>query len=207
MNYMPNPLGIWEIAVLSLLRQSPMHPYLMQGLLRARHKDKILALKHGSLYHAIRRLNRLNLIRVSATGRDGRRPERTTYRITPEGRKQLLASLRQIISAPRRESSEFMAAMSFLVHLSPAESRPRLEERSKSLAREIEQTAEVMKTVSLRVPRIHLIENEYLLAMLRAELGWTLGLIADIRSGKLDWNTQEILKKARTEARDPNLEP
>jgi len=206
MNYMNDPLGIWELAVLALLRQAPMHPYLMQQLLRARHKDKILALKQGSLYHAIRRLVRMNLISASSTGRNGRRPERTTYRITPEGRKELLRSLRQIISVPRRESSEFMAAMSFLVHLTPSESLPRLEERCSALEDEIGHYVEVMKVVTLRIARIHLVENEYLLAMRRAELDWTQALITDIRSGKLDWDTQEILRKARTEATDFHLE-
>ena len=56
MNYMSFEPGIWEIAVLALLREAPMHPYQMQRLLHLRHKDEILALKRGSLYHAIRRL-------------------------------------------------------------------------------------------------------------------------------------------------------
>ena len=67
MNYMTNELGIWEIAVLALLREGPMHPYQMQSLLRLRHKDEILALKRGSLYHAIGRLVRDELIAAKST--------------------------------------------------------------------------------------------------------------------------------------------
>ena len=54
-----------------------MHPYQMQRLLRLRHKDEILVLKRGSLYHAIGRLMRAGLIAVKTTGREGKRPERT----------------------------------------------------------------------------------------------------------------------------------
>src|SRR5579863_8218251 len=159
MNYMiATELGIWEIAVLALLRETPMHPYQMRSLLRLRHKDEILALKRGSLYHAIGRLARDELIAAKSTERDGRRPERTTYAITAAGRKQFTRVLRQIIAVPRRESSEFMAAMSFLVHLAPADALPRLEERSRLLANEIAQRRAGLAAASAHVLRINLVE-------------------------------------------------
>jgi DNA-binding PadR family transcriptional regulator len=201
MNGQANNLGIWEIAVLALLRQCPMHPYLMQRLLRAHHKDEILALKRGSLYHAIGRLVRAELIAVAATGRKGRRPERTTYRLTPAGRSELVRALRQIISVPRHESSDFMAAMSFLVHLTPADAIPRLDERCEHLEKEMLERQTLVKAVSARIPRIHLVESEYLLAMMQAELAWTRGLAADLRSGKLTWDVRQILREARAAAK------
>ncbi|HEX4284051.1 MAG TPA: helix-turn-helix transcriptional regulator [Terracidiphilus sp.] len=192
-------IGIWEIAVLSLLRESPMHPYQMQRLLRARHKDEILALKRGSLYHAIGRLVKVEWIAATATEREGGRPERTTYRITPAGRKELSQALRQIIATPRRESSEFMAAMSFLVHLTPTEAVPRLEDRRSALESQIAEHSAGVAGASAHVLRINLVESEYLLAMLRAELAWVRALIADIRSGKLEWDFHEIIREVRTE--------
>jgi DNA-binding PadR family transcriptional regulator len=193
MNYMTRDLGIWEVAVLALLREGAMHPYQMQVLLRERHKDEILALKKGSLYHAINRLVRDELIEVGATSRDGRRPERTTYRITTAGRDELIGVLNEIISAPRRESSEFMAAMSFLVHLTPLEALARLMERSQKLEAEIGAVSAGVQAASARVLRINLIESEYLLAMLRAELAWVRTLADDVREGRLDWNLDQIL--------------
>ena len=77
-----------------------MHPYEMQRLLRERHKDELLVLKPGSLYHAISRLLRSQLIEAGETTRNGRRPERTTYRITPEGDAELIRWLRQMIAVP-----------------------------------------------------------------------------------------------------------
>jgi DNA-binding PadR family transcriptional regulator len=201
MNYMTNELGIWEISVLALLREAPMHPYQMQSLLRMRHKDDILALKRGSLYHAIGRLVRDALIVAKSTQREGRRPERTTYAITTAGRREFTRVLRQIVAIPRRESSEFMAAMSFLVHLTPAEALPRLEERVRHLADEIAHRSAGISAASARVLRINLVESEYLIAMLKAELAWVRGLIADVHSGKLAWNLKTILKDAR--AADP----
>ena len=194
---MVNELGIWEIAVLSLLREAPMHPYQMQRLLRDRHKDEILALKRGSLYHAIGRLERAGLIEVGGSSRDGRRPERTSYCITPAGREQFLAVLRKIVALPRRESSEFMAAMSFLVHLTPAEAIPQLAERAGRLDWEIEQRSMGLEAASAHVARINLIESEYLLAMLKAEAGWVRALIEELTAGKLDWNPEQIFEEVR----------
>jgi DNA-binding PadR family transcriptional regulator len=195
-------LGIWEIAVLGTLREAPMHPYQMQRLLRHRHKDEILALKRGSLYHAIGRLERAGLIEQTSTIRDGRRPERTVYRLTAQGREEFLAALRTMVATPRRESSEFMAAMSFLVHLTPYEALPHLDERCSLLAEEIERQRTVLREAGRFVQKINLIENEYLLAMLKAEREWVLRLAAEVREGKLTWDLDRLYAqiKADTEA-------
>jgi DNA-binding PadR family transcriptional regulator len=189
--------GIWELSVLALLREAPMHPYQMQSLMRLRHKDEILALKRGSLYHAIGRLVDAGLIEAESTSRDGKRPERTTYRILPSGREELIRALRMIVATPRRESSGFMAAISFLVHLSPADALPQLEERCGLLAAEIEDRSARLKAVSAFVQRINLLESEYLVAMLQCELDWARRLADEIRAGSLAWDTETIIAEAR----------
>lgn len=186
----------WEIAVLALLREAPMHPYQMQRLLHLRHKDELLALKRGSLYHAIRRLTRDGLIEVEKTAREGNRPERTSYRITSAGLKAFLGVLRRILATPRREPSECMVAMSFLVHLESGEADRFLDERDKNLTNEISQLAVGLGAASERVERINLIESEYLLAMLKAERAWVRKLGREIREGRLAWNLKAVLREA-----------
>src|SRR5450432_1850226 len=96
----PTKVNTWELAVLAFLREGPMHPYEIQRLLKERHKDELLDLKRGSLYHAINRLLKLGLIQPVGTERDGLRPERTTYRATAAGRATLLRWVRAILSLP-----------------------------------------------------------------------------------------------------------
>jgi DNA-binding PadR family transcriptional regulator len=204
MNYMTRELSIWDVAVLAFLHEGPMHPYQMQRLLRLRHKDEILALKRGSLYHAIARLLRAGLIAVRTTNRDGKRPERTIYRITPAGLTEFINTIRSMVTTPHRESSEFLAAMSFLVHLDPEEAAQRLAERVQKLQTEVAQLTARLASASVHVAQIHLIESEYLLTMLKAELGWVKGLEKEILSGKLVWDLKAILREAavnRTEKR------
>ena len=173
-----------------------MHPYQMQRLLRDRHKDEILTLKRGSLYHAIGRLERESLIEVENTGREGRRPERTTYRITPTGTEALLSTLRQITARPRQETPEFMVAMSFLVHLPPGEASQMLAERSRALQGLIDGLSAGLANAATFVDRINLVESEYLLAIRKAELAWVRGLEDDLRAGRLTWDTEFLLKGA-----------
>lgn len=205
---MAKELSIWDVAVLAFLHEAPMHPYEMRRLLRLRHKDEILALKRGSLYHAIARLLRAGLIAVRTTNREGKRPERTIYRITPAGQSEFLNTIRSMVTIPRRESSEFLAAMSFLVHLDPDEAAQPLTERVQKLEAEIPLLTARLASASVHVARIHLIESEYLLTMLKAELGWVKGLEKDILSGKLVWDLKAILREAavsRTEKRRKKL--
>jgi DNA-binding PadR family transcriptional regulator len=189
--------NLWEVAVLALLREAPMHPYQMQRLLHDRHKDELLVLKRGSLYHAINRLVKEGLIKAVSSERDGRRPERTTYRISPEGRRELTRVLRQMVAAPRHESSEFMAAMSFLLFLNQEDAIARLEERAQGLEQNAQAIEAGMKAASAYVERINLIESEYLLAMRKAELKWVRDLIVELHSGALTWDLNEIIQKVR----------
>lgn len=192
--------GLWELAALALLRERPMHPYEMQLLLAQRHKDDLLALKRGSLYHAIRRLLAAQLIDPLRTERNGRRPERTTYRITRAGRREFIQWLRRQIAAPRRERSAFTGSLSFLVYLAPEDAAARLEERAMALEKEVAGLGAVLEEAEPRAGRINLIETEYAQAMRAAELEWVRGIVDELRSGRLAWDLDRILAAVRANA-------
>ena len=154
--------SLWELAVLSLVREEPMHPYLMQRLLRERHKDDVLVLKRGSLYHAIERLVSGGLIEPVSVGREGRRPARTTYRLTRAGEEELVTWLKQRVATIQRSPSEFMGTLSFLVHLSPADAAAQLEVRASTLERHIAESSAALAQITQFVGRINLIETEVL---------------------------------------------
>src|SRR3954462_11562199 len=78
-----NPLAL---AVLSCLNEKPMHPYEISTTLRSRGKEQSIKLNYGALYSVVENLTRHGLIEAQETVRDGRRPERTVYRITTAGR-------------------------------------------------------------------------------------------------------------------------
>jgi DNA-binding PadR family transcriptional regulator len=192
--------GLWELSVLSVLRERAMHPYEIQRLLRLRHKDEFLRLKKGSLYHAIRRLEDAGLIAEKETTREGTRPEKTSYSITVEGEATFGGWLKKLISTPEPEAAGFAAALSFLVYLPPAEAIVSLESRAQLLQQKIEKFDQTVARVTRKIGRIFIIEREYACAIARAELAWTFGLIKAIRARKLTWDIEAILRELRQAA-------
>jgi DNA-binding PadR family transcriptional regulator len=193
--------SLWELAVLALLREEPMHPYQMQRILRERHEDEVLGLKRGSLYHAIRRLVRTGLIEPVTIGREGRRPERTTYRLTPDGAGEFVRWLRHRLATPQSEPSEFMGSISFLVHLPPKDAARHLELRAQTLDGRIDALGRALQQVGKFVARVHLIERHYLLATQKAEREWVRGLVGELRSGRFAWDLKGILREVRAARR------
>src|ERR1700736_5770651 len=124
---------LWALAVLGLLREGAMHPYEMQRQMHIRHTDDLLALKRGSLYHAINQLQRNGLIEPVETSREGRWPERTVYRITADGDDELAVWLRDLLSTHIREPSQFMAAMAHVSNLTPPDALQQLQMRAVNL--------------------------------------------------------------------------
>src|SRR5712691_2457889 len=124
---------LWALAVFSLLRERYMHPYEMQRVMHIRHTDDLLGLKRGSLYHAINQLQRDGLIESVETTRAGRWPERTVYRLTADGHEELLIWLRDLLSEPVREPSQFTAALAHVAHLDPRDALQQLQMRAVNL--------------------------------------------------------------------------
>jgi DNA-binding PadR family transcriptional regulator len=170
-----------------------MHPYEMQRLIREWHKDEYLDLKRGSLYHAIERLRRDGWIEAVERSREGRRPERTIYRLTDEGASGGMDWLGELLARPLREPTQFFAALSFLPHFTPEAALERLEERLGLLESEIAGIGAVLEMMIPRIGRLVLVEIEYSRAMRQAELAWVKSLIDDIRSGALTWDPQRMI--------------
>jgi DNA-binding PadR family transcriptional regulator len=184
--------NLWSLTVLCLLYTRPMHPYEMQRLIREWHKDEFLDLKRGSLYHAIDRLRRGGLIDPVETSREGRRPERTVYRLTEQGQRETLVWLRELLARPVREPGQFFAALSFLSRLNPKDVQEQLQERVHRLEEAIACLNNVLKMMVPRIGRLVLVEVEYERAMRKAELAWVKSLQEDLRSGKLAWDPEAV---------------
>src|SRR5512132_2511464 len=95
-----NPLAL---AVLSCLSERPMHPYEISTTLRTRGKEQSIKLNYGSLYSVVENLQKHALIRPRETTRDGKRPERTVYEITPAGIQEFEDWLAELLSTPVRD--------------------------------------------------------------------------------------------------------
>lgn len=182
------------LMVLVLLAEAPMHPYEMQRLMQWRGKDQVVRVQRGSLYPAVERLTRAGLIEPFETEREGRRPERTVYHLTEDGREVAETWLATMVRTVRNEYPEFPAALSFLPLLPADDARSQLTARLLELGKQIAALRSV--AVDLRekyqLPRLFTIEDEYRLAMLEAEHGWVNAVLDDLASGELYWDSKII---------------
>ena len=179
-----NPLAL---AVMALLFERPMHPYEMVSTMRERGKHESVRLRYSSLYSVVGALEREGLISSRETVREGRRPERTVYGITEEGREEFLSWLRELLSEPVKEYTQFAAGLSFIAALPPNEAAGLLEERVRLLEGEVGEMRSRLDEAAERLglPRLFLIESEHELVLREAELGWVRDLVAEIRAETL----------------------
>ncbi len=185
------PRSPLSLVVLALVTEAPMHPYRMQSLIKERGKDQIANVaQRNSVYQTIAALLRQGLIAVRETSRDERRPERTVYEATDEGRRTLYAWMRTILSTPAREFPDFPAALSLAAGASPHELRDLLDARIVAL----EQRLTELEAPVPGLPRLFLLESEYQAAVVRAEIAWLKGVTRDLRSGKLSWSAAWLRK-------------
>jgi DNA-binding PadR family transcriptional regulator len=146
------------------------------------------------LYPAVERLMRAGLIEPSETERAGRRPERTVYRLTEEGRDTANSWLTTMLRTVKNEFPEFPAALSFIPVMSVDDARDSLLARLLGLRKEIAAMRALAAdlTEKYELPRLFAIEDEYKLAMLEAEHAWVSGILDDLARGELHWDNATI---------------
>lgn len=191
------------MAVLALLLEEPTHPYRMQRLIKERGKDLVVNVgQRSQLYKTIDRLLAEGLITVAEVERDAARPERTVYAITASGRRAVVDWTTEMLAAPRREFPDFAAGLAYLPVLTAEGAVAALETRLATLRGRLAELERETESLATRLPRIVLIENEYLIAHLRIDQSWTEALLDDLRSGRLNWNADELREFARKFSND-----
>jgi len=181
------------LALLALLIESPMHPYRMQRLIKQRGKADVINVgQRASLYKTIDRLRRDGLVRVRETERDAQRPERTVYEVTDAGRVTARAWMRDILSTPRSEFPEFPVGIAYLPLLDPDDVVQQLTTRTWLLSERLSRLEGQLREYADVLPRLFVLEVEYLTEMTRTELRWVTSLIDDVRSDRVHWDDQWI---------------
>jgi DNA-binding PadR family transcriptional regulator len=220
-----NPLAL---AVLALLFERPMHPYEMASTLKARHKHESIKLRYGSLYTVIDALSARALITVRESEREGRRPERTVYALTPSGLDELRDWMRDLLRAPAKDYPQFEAALSLLPVLPPDEAVALLRARALELNAAIwkmeAQLGELAHQnidavaggdvlppalAGRKFPPLFTVESEYHLAMVRAELAFVNDLVRRIVEegwGPIDvWRSVQAACAQQHETSSPSM--
>ncbi|WP_290051404.1 PadR family transcriptional regulator [Amycolatopsis solani] len=175
-----NLLGL---AVLSVLVDGPKHPYEMATVLKQRGKEGDLPIKWGSLYTVVANLEKHGFLAAVESVKDGGRPERTVYRITPAGRAEFEDWVRELVGTADREPPRFKTGLSMLGVLGPDQAARQLRLRLTELDEHAGALRTSLEQLSALMPRLFLVEVEYDLAMTEAEARWVRGFLDELTSG------------------------
>lgn len=176
------------LAVLECLHECPRHPYDIHQTMQEREVWRLVKLTTGSLYHAIERLAADGLIEAVETSRAGRRPERTTYRVTEAGRDAFAARLRGMIADPAVEYPQYPVAVGFLHELEREDALFQL--RRRTIALEAQLAADRVVETRVAEAGVHPLywaDVELRRRQREAELEFTRDLIDRVANGRVSW--------------------
>ncbi len=123
--------------VLGLLRAAPLHGYDIRKRLDTIHAEAWADVLPGSIYHALKQMEKEGLLAVEATARSGNRL-RAVYALTDAGQRAYLAELRRAWAAPPRAfPTGLYAAIAFLDDLPRSEATALIDALVPALEREI----------------------------------------------------------------------
>ncbi|MFI9722431.1 PadR family transcriptional regulator [Streptomyces sp. NPDC052396] len=177
-----NPLAL---AVLTILSERPLHQYGVARLLRERGKEHSIKINYGSLSTVVHNLHKHGFIEVSDVQRQGNRPERTVYALTPEGRREMHDWLAELVAVPVHEFPLFETALSLILALHIDEARELLDQRLAARQAQTAAIREGLRGFTDTLPRVVLIETEYQLHMIEAEIAWIQGFREELDQGTL----------------------
>ena len=202
---MPTALNSSPLAltVLALLQYKPLHPYGIQRLIRQWGKDQVVNVgQRASLYRTIERLLAAGLVEVRETERGQLYPERTVYEITDAGREVAHEWIDEMLAVPKREFPQFPVALSHLLMLTKPQIRDALQRRLDTLSDTLaELDASLAREAEHGIPRIAMLESEYLRAVTAAEVKWLATVLDDLRSRRLSWSAKDLVAMSEAEER------
>jgi len=173
------------LSVLALLTTGPRHPYDIHRFVVETRKDFVKGAPR-SIYHAVERLEKAHLIEPLGSEQDGGRPERTVFSLTEAGRADVRRRVALLLSSPRTDRTETVAALSFLGILGRESALAALWARVGALDAATQVLAADLSAAE-GVPEILLVEAEFERRMIEAERTWFDDLIVRLESGTLPW--------------------
>lgn len=177
-----------RLIVLGAVKQfQPVHGYFLRRELMTWHVDEWARIQPGSIYNALRALEVDGYIQESGTEAEGRRPARTTYRITPAGDVELQRMLRDNLwNVEAFDTQSIMTIASFMFVLSRPEVIAGLEHRLIKIDAIITANGfNVQDTLqSETTPRYVREIFDLSTARLTAEKQWTNALLTRLRGGE-----------------------
>lgn len=187
--------NITRLIVLGAVHQfQPVHGYFLRRELLSWHVDEWANIQPGSIYNALRSLEKDGYVEEAGTETDGKRPERTTYKTTEEGNVEFFKLLRQALwNVETFDIKPVMALTSFIYWLTRKEVIEALEHRAREIEARIASNQYMIDDIAKEESTPAYVREIFELssARLRGEQQWTEDLRERLTSGAYTFAGEE----------------
>ena len=171
-----------RLLILGVLHRGDFHPYEIKRRLEAAMVECYIDVDVGTLYYAVRQLEKAKLITAVAEERVARGGMRTIYRVTPAGRAEFRNGLHRQFEAEGAVSQTLYGALLFLHLADPEVIRDSLRRRIARLGELIDKLRPIRKELApvMSTGGEHLLDHLGRQRQLDRE--WLKSLLADIEA-------------------------
>ena len=168
----------------------PVHGYHVRRELLSWRGQEWMNVQPGSIYSALKHLERDGLIAVASQEREAGRPERTRYVMTDEGNTEFTAMLRSAFWRVGRSADPFIPALSLMVFMHRDELKAAMQARLGQLQGELGEVRFMRAAIrdgatgaDGQVPE-HVREiDDFLAARIEADIAWTQQFVERLDAG------------------------
>jgi len=174
-----------ELLILGVLHRGDFHPYEIKRRLRNAMVECYTDVDVGTLYYAIRQLEKNGLIKVVRRERVARGGMRTVYGISASGKRRFQELLNEQFAAEGPVAETLYGALLFLQFSDLALVADMLRTRISRETQAVREIAGMRKQLAqaLATGSVHLLKHLEL--QHRLDRKWLQGLLADVESGRV----------------------
>lgn len=152
--------------------------------MKERSMENYIKINYGTLYYNVEQLHKRGDIAVKEVIHEEKRPDKTVYTITPQGRERFSDLLHRQFQDRTPMYHPLYPALMF-THLADGEEvRKAMEKKEKKLTEDIQRLKGVMEGLAERIPwsSLHILKNGLMHS--ETELAWTKQFISDLKEHK-----------------------
>lgn len=182
---MPEPLPSLtdaELALLSLLIESPMHGYQIEQTIEERGMRDWTQIGFSSIYYLLDKMKGKGWLTSSLAQGSGKGPARQVYQITPAGQQTWKAAVLDALRSPHKTYSNFMIGLANLLALDPGEVQAAVSQHRAQLTEQRVQVQAKLDSYNRQIPWEVVQLFDLSLAQIDCELAWTAKFLQELRN-------------------------
>ncbi|MDK2981275.1 MAG: hypothetical protein PWQ55_1622 [Chloroflexota bacterium] len=173
-----------ELALLSLLAESPMHGYQIEQTIEERGMRDWTPIGFSSIYYLLDKMKRKGWLASSLAQGSGKGPARQVYSLTTAGQKAWRSAVLDALRNPHRAYSNFMIGLANIIALDPSEVGAAVSQHRAQLVERRGQVQAKLDSYNQSIPWEVVQLFDLSLAQIDCELAWTAKFLQELETKK-----------------------